>query len=110
MMETVDADGTGRRFTIGGIMLLVVAAAMAMLVVRELLEPRARQVWVRAGLNLGALCAGFLIPAVVVLLTRREAVTGGSPKRIAAVLILGALAWVVALFATYRLIVLDLGS
>jgi hypothetical protein len=103
------ADGTGRRFTIGGIMLLVVVAAMAMLVVRELLEPRTRQVWVRAGVNLGALCAGFLIPAAVVLLTRREAVTGASPKRIAAVLILGALSWVVALFATYRLIILDLG-
>jgi hypothetical protein len=109
MTGSGDADETGRRFTIGGLMLLVVAAAMSMLVVRGVLQPRTRQVWVRAGVNLGALCAGFLIPAAVVLLTRRETVTGASPSRIAAVLIVAALSWIVVLFATYRLIVLDLG-
>jgi hypothetical protein len=86
-------------------MFWIILAALAL----TFFKPLSALDWTRAGINLGALAAGFVIPAAIVLLTRKELATGANPRRVGAVLILGALAWLVALFATYRLVARELG-
>ena len=105
MIRTFGSNKTGQRLTIGRILLWIVLTAIAL----AFFKPLSALDWTRAGINLGALSAGFVIPAVIVLLTRKELVTGTNPRRVGAVLILGALAWLVALFATYRLVARELG-
>jgi hypothetical protein len=80
---------------------VVVAVVLAILKVIEALD------WSLAGLNVSLLAAGFFIPGAVILLAARELARQRSLARIATVLLLGALAWVVAAYSAYQFLLIE---
>jgi hypothetical protein len=94
---------SGFRSTTRGLLAwsVLVAVALATLRVLEALD------WSLAGLNLSLLAAGFFIPAAVIFQVARELARRRSLARIATVLVLGALAWVVAAYSAYRCLMIE---